>query len=184
MENIKYIHKVSILREDIVVEEDSMEAVPLKLSGNLMLVLYLYDFISDGYKILCLEDITECKKKELDKFHNYILQQQGVINNIDRIENLNIDSWKNVFCYMHDNEVMLDISLEKTESGRNFFVGKVEEVNDDNIMFREFTTLGIKKNKRKRLFYNDITLVSFGNKYSEMLDKYGTEYADYAGKKV
>lgn len=178
MENIKqYIDgslEIGIWREKI--DDDLISAIPLKRSNDLLLILYLYDFMLDGYKVLSMKDITEIQREESDKFQDYIIQRQGIIKNVDRLEKVNIDSWNDVFRFLHEKDKMLDISLERIENKRNFFVGKVDEIYDNFMMFREVTTLGIFKERRKKIYYEDITMISFGNKYSEMLDKYADEY--------
>lgn len=178
MENIKqYIDgslEIGIWREKI--DDDLISAIPLKRSNDLLLILYLYDFMLDGYKVLSMKDITEIQREESDKFQDYIIQRQGIIKNVDRLEKANIDSWNNIFRFLHEKDKMLDISLEGIENKRNFFVGKVDEICDNYMMFREVTTLGIFKERRKKIYYEDITMISFGNKYSEMLDKYADEY--------
>ena len=180
MKNIKrYIDdalQVSISSK--VMDDDEISAIPLKISDDLLCIMYIFDFVCDGYKVLRIKDITELKRDEVDEFHDYIINKQGIIRDVDRLDNLNVDSWNTVFDYLCDNEIMLDISLEAKEIGKNFFVGKVEKVNDNNIMLREVDAFGEYKKKSKRIYYDDITMISFGNRYSEMLDKYGEKYAD------
>lgn len=178
MKNIsKYIDdslEISIWREEI--DEDLISAIPLKYSKDLLLISYLYDFNFDGYKVLCVKDITEIQRNQINEFHDYIIQRQRLKNTANRFEDIKIDGWHDVFQSLSANDVMLDISLERVINKSDFFVGKVDEIYDDAIMFREVNPLGIYKKRRKRIFYEDITMVSFGNHYSEMLDRYGKEY--------
>lgn len=136
-----------------------------------MLIAYLYDFMFDGYKVLRLKDITNLRRDEVDEFHYYIIQQQGMLNDLNRLEGAKIDSWSAVFGYLRNRGQMIDISLEKVEDQRNFFVGKVEEVQGAYLLFREVTVLGVPKRRRKKIYYKDITMISFGNRYAEMLDQ-------------
>lgn len=173
-EYIKDFSQIYIYRDDI--DDDGIAGIPLKINNDFLLILYLYDFVFDGYKVLTLDDITEWRGNQIEEFHDYILAQEGTVKNADRLENLNIDSWKNIFGFLQNHQKMIDISLEREEEKRNFFVGKVDEVFEDSIMLREISVTGEYKNRRKRIYYKDITLISFGNRYSEMLDKYGDEY--------
>lgn len=178
MENIEqYIdHQSEITIKREAVDDEPISAIPVKVSSRLLLIYYIYDFTFDGCKVLSVEDISEIQREEIDRFHSYIIQREGIVQGADVYGDMDIDTWQGVFRYLHEYGKMLDISLERIVDKQNFFVGKVDAIFDDHILLREVTALGVFKNGRKKIYYNDITMVSFANKYSEMLDKYGREY--------
>ena len=48
--------QVTIEREDV--DDEPITAIPIMISQELLLIHYLYDFYIDGYKVLCIPDIT------------------------------------------------------------------------------------------------------------------------------
>ena len=57
----------------------------------------------------------------------------------------------------------------------SFFVGKVKVVGKKHLVLLEIDGLGIYKKEVTKIFYSNITLVSYGNRYSEFHNKY-SEY--------
>lgn len=149
-----------------------MAAIPVKISKKLLLVHYLFDFYVDGFKVMCLSDITNIRRNEIEIFHDEIIWQEGLLETW-YVPEVSMDGWKEFFASIMKMDKMMDISLERKEKGRSFFVGKVIKVKKKYIQFLEIDVYGDYKDKTTRICYKDITLVSFGNRYSEMYDKYG-----------
>lgn len=85
------------------------------------------------------------------------------------------------FQYNDERKKLIDISLEKVEDETTFFVGKIKSARKDFLELQEVDALGNYKHRITKLYYKDITLVSFANRYSELLDKYSQQKARYAG---
>lgn len=161
--------QVSIEREEV--DDEPITAIPIKISQQLLLIHYLYDFYLDGYKVLCISDITKIKRGEIEEFHDEIIYKEGVLNLLCTPK-VSISSWNDFFRTMMKENKLIDISLEKVEDETTFFVGKIKSARKDFLELQEVDALGNYKHKITKLYYKDITLVSFGNRYSELLDKY------------
>lgn len=168
-EFVKERRQVHIEREDI--DDEAVTAIPLKVGNQLALVQYLYDFSMDGYKVLCLEDFTEIKRGRIEEFHDRIFREEGMLDAVC-VPEVSIDSWMSFFASMCEQNRMLDISLERLRSEETFFVGKVKLVQGDSLELWEIDALGNYESEPATIYYKDITMVSFGNRYSEFLDKY------------
>lgn len=168
---VKERRQVYIERDDI--DDEPITLIPLKVSNQLVLVQYLYDFAMDGYKVLCLEDITAIQRGKIEEFHDRIFQEEGMLDAM-RVPNVSMDSWMSFFANMYEEKRMLDISQERIQSEMTFFVGKVKLVEGDSLELLEIDALGNYKSEPTKIYYKDITMVSFGNRYSEFLDKYSS----------
>ena len=166
---VKERRQVCIERDDI--DDEPITAIPLKVSNQLVLIQYLYDFAVDGYKVLCMEDITAIQRGKVEEFHDRIFQEEGMLDAVS-VPGASIDSWMCFFANMFEEKRMLDISLERLRSEAAFFVGKVKMVEGDSLELLEIDALGNYGSEPTKIYYKDITMVSFGNRYSEFLNKY------------
>lgn len=161
--------QVSIEREEV--DDEPITAIPIMVSQQLLLIHYLYDFYLDGFKVLCISDITNVKRGELEEFHDEIIYKEGILSLL-YTPKVSISSWNDFFRTMMKENKLIDISLEKVQDGTTFFVGKIKSTQKAFLELQEVDALGYYKHETTKLYYKDITLVSFGNKYSELLDKY------------
>lgn len=181
---IKKQSQISIERK--AVDDEPITAIPIAMSKKLLLIHYLYDFQFDGFKVLTMKDISRVKRGKVEKFHDKILKKEKIKKSVS--PDVKVDSWRDFFHSITKENKLIDISLERKTPGseQTFFVGKVVSVNKKSINLLEISTLGIYDPKRKKyrfkLFeggtkikFKDITAVSFGNRYSEVLDKFSKE---------
>ena len=138
---------------------------------HIRIILYPVRSYLDGYKVLCISDITKIKRGEIEKFHDEIIYKEGILDLLCTPK-ISISSWNVFFSTMMKENKLIDISLEKVQDETTFFVGKIKSARKDYLELQEVDALGNYKHKITKLYYKDITLVSFGNRYSELLDKY------------
>ena len=181
---IKKQSQISIEREAI--DDEPITAIPIAMSKKLLLIHYLYDFQFDGFKVLTMKDISRVKRGKVEKFHDKILKKEKIKKSVS--PDVKVDSWRDFFHSIARENKLIDISLERKTPGfeQTFFVGKVVSVNKKSINLLEISTLGKYDKKRKKyrfkLFergtkikFKDITAVSYGNRYSEVLDRFSEE---------
>jgi len=73
---------------------------------------------------------------------------------------------------MFDKRKMIDISLERVNKGRTFFVGKIVSVKKEYLEILEVDIVGNWYKDVAQIFCDNITLVSFANRYCEILNQY------------
>ena len=166
---IKQKKQVSIERAEI--DDEPIAAIPVKASEQLLLLHYLYDFYLDGFKVLRMADITDIVRGDVEIFHDEIISKEGMTDLLCTPD-ISIDSWKIFFNVISKEDRLIDISLEEMDDGTSFFVGKVSRAEQEFLELVEIDALGNYHEQATRISYQDITLVSFGNRYSELLDKY------------
>ena len=165
--DIKEGEVISIEREEL--DDYDMELIPQMIGENLLLASYVYDFEVDGFKVMNKRDITKIERGEIEKFHEFILDKEGIKKKVN--VQITIDSWYTFFSSMSRKEI-IDISLEREQSKENFFVGKIENVFQEAFELLKIDATG-KKVNIITILYSEITLVSFQNRYSMFLKKYG-----------
>ena len=177
-ENDKKIIKECILAKNIIhieredIDYHVLEAVPIDMNNKFLLIQYIYDFYFDGFKLVCLSDITSINRGETEKFHDKIVKEERNTINAENLVNVNIKNWKSFFQFIFETEKMIDISLERKEEGRTFFVGKVVSVSESSLEFLEVYPAGAWYKDTTSISYEDITMVSFNSNFCNMLGKY------------
>jgi len=162
--------QISIEREEI--DDESLSTIPIAVSDQLLIVEYLYDFNFDGFKVLCMNDISKIKRGKVEEFHDKILISEGLIVKEELMSDIKTNTWFDFFESMLDKRKMIDISLERVNKGRTFFVGKIVSVKKEYLEILEVDIVGNWYKDVTQIFYENITLVSFANRYCEILNKY------------
>ena len=169
-ECIKAKNIMHIERENI--DYHVLEAIPVDMNNKFLLIQYIYDFYYDGFKLICLDDITSIKRGEIEKFHDKIVEEEEKTINIKDLVNVDIKEWKPFFQSIFETGKMIDIYLERKEEGRTFFVGKVVSVSESHLELLEIYPAGDWYKDTTSISYKDITMVSFNNNFCNMLEKY------------
>jgi len=167
--DIKLEKQISIKRD--VIDENSLDIVPILLTEDFLLAHYVYDFLVDGYKAIAMKGITRIRRDDIEEYHSSILRKEGIIHKENNIARDEIKNWETFFRFLKNEKLIVDISLEKPEND-SFFVGMITKVGKDSLKILEINPLGRWKEESKKICYSDITLVSFGNNYSKMMLKY------------
>jgi len=161
---------IHIEREDI--DYHVLEAIPIDINSKFLLFQYIYDFYFDGFKLICLDDITSIERGEIEKFHDKVVKEEEKTINAEEVSNINIKDWKSFFQSIFEIGKMIDISLEWKEKGRAFFVGKVVSVSESSLELLEVYPEGTWYKETTSISYEDITMVSFNSNFCNMLGKY------------
>lgn len=151
------------------IEEYKKSGKPIIFNNNFLLIYYEYDFDFDGFEILKLSDITDIKYENIDVFIGNILRNENIMPTSYNLEDLNMDSFKNIFQYFFNANENIIIECEKISE---FNIGKILKIYDDHIMFLNFDGEGTWYKDPLAIYYEDITLISFRNRYVKYMSKY------------
>lgn len=160
--------QISIERNEI--DDNAITAIPISESEKLLLIEYIYDFNMDGFKVILIDTITSVVRSEVEIFHDKIFKEEGIKSEFDNISDLPIHNWYVLFGAVMHTEKVIDISLGKTEDA--FYVGRIIHVNDTFIEFQEISPTGEWDKDTVLIYYDDIIMASFQNRYSQILAKY------------
>ncbi len=175
---MKKIDKISILNEalkkelvcNIIFNYDAVyfNLLPLSISDKFVLSAEEDDFIIDGFCIRKISDIKKIRQKE-----NIIAKILKNEVEIPKAPNVNIESWYNVFSdlFKIGKNVIIEIeSLNDKEC--EFNIGKIISVGKNYVLFRHFDAEGIWEEDSFRIFFSEITSVTFESRYVSIFSKY------------
>ena len=133
---------------------DDISGVPVKYNEKYIMVNIYEDFQFDGF---CIFDITEIEN---------IYQSKA--------ENINIENFINVFNYFKDNEENIIVECgEYDDEDYSFSIGKVEKVTEKYIEIKYFDYMAKwDEDEFDMVYYDDISVVSFGKRYIKYMSKY------------
>lgn len=169
--------KVAIQQKQIVrfarrdIDSDYIYGIPLLLQKELVLVQFICDFTIDGYKILCLRDITEVYCSEEEIVYKKIMEQEGIFKEavISQIENF--INWKGLFEFLKKKYRAVIIECEELGE-EDFYIGRVVEATETEVKILYYDTMYRWNEVPDIIRYDSITLVSFGDRYSTISSKY------------
>lgn len=162
-------HKIVITRDKI--DTAPLYGIPLMLEENILLIQYLYDYQLDGYMILRIKDITSVRSDERERFSEYILQQEGLYDKIQKPMLTTLRSWRAIFEELKESEKNILLEFEDIEEGE-IFIGRIIEVNRDSLEMLCFDAMGRWDNDTTVIAYKDITTVKLDDRYTTVLSKY------------
>lgn len=142
---------------------------PIAFSDKFVIICYEYDFQFDGFEIIRLEDITNIYYDDIDKFINYIFTKENIQPSNEDTFNFSIHSYKDIMqFFLNENE---NIIIECEKCGE-FYIGKIIEVFEEYVCFLGFDAEGNWDEEPSNILYNDITSISFRNRYLIYMSKY------------
>ena len=87
------------------------------------------------------------------------------------IQTINISSWYSLFKEIKKEQRIVIVESErKTDS--DFYIGRIEMVEDNNLKLLCFDPAGIWDNEASIICYTNITCVTFQDRYSTYMGKY------------
>lgn len=137
------------------------------ISDQLMLGAEEDDFLLDGFQIRRLADLRRVEIK--DDLCVRINVENGLLCGVER-PTIDLSSWKSVFeSFPHD--LMLIVQNESAGRRGFFYLGYITRVDQTYIVFSSFDADG-RRTDGIHIFYDAITSVTFGDRYSATWQKY------------
>lgn len=149
----------------------TIDCVPLLMGKDMILVQYLYDYMIDGYRIIRMSDITSIHHNDVDRFSKEILMKEKILDKIKSSPINNIDNFNNIFQQLRKIGKNIVIEIETMDS-TDLYIGQIKEVYDDSVLFWNFDGLGKWDEAPARIYFHDITVIIFDDRYSTIISKY------------
>jgi hypothetical protein len=153
------------------IDKNPIDCFPLIMSQDLLLVQYIYDFELDGYKLVRIKDMTSIISGKSERFSEFILKEEGILNQIKIPSFPILDKWVNVFRNLKSLEQNIIVECESTESNI-FYIGKIVQVMKSSLLLLYFNELGEWDKEPTKIIFKDITSVSFDTRYINIISKY------------
>ena len=154
------------IRVNFKYDESYYYFLPFAVNDDFFYAAEETDFILNGYNIRRIKDIDFTSERE--DICNEILKSEGLLENIE-YPKVDISSWKSIFTDLKN--IGKNIIIEDEYEGF-FYIGRIEEVEDNNIIFKYFDADGVWQEQLEIINYNEITSVTFNSRYVEVFSNY------------
>lgn len=168
-QNIDTLHEVKIKRSKI--DSEDLNAIPLGVGKNLVLIQDLYDFDLDGYTIVRIKDITSIVISKSQQFSQNILKEEGILDQIRKPSINSLDNWENVLNELSIQNKNIIVECEDIEYSK-FFIGKIIAIDKKYLYLLYFNGAGEWDKEPTEILLKDITSLSFDSKYINVISKY------------
>lgn len=152
------------------VDTFSMYGFPFDMSEELIMIEFVYDFRGDGFKVIRKKDVTGVYCTEAEQFLEKVIKSEKTCFNEEKPD-VGIDSMRTLLCDLKNKGALVTIECEDFEENI-IVIGKITGVGEKDITMRTFDGRGVWDSDEARVYIDDITCVSIGNSYVNIISKY------------
>lgn len=163
--------KQLVMFERKMVDPNRKYGLLLDISSELVLLHYEYDFELDGYKIIRRRDITRLTRRDIERFHDKLLEYEGVRQHAGMRYSVDLTDWHSVLSSLQKSGLYVSLEHEPDQT-YIYLVGKILRVHPKSVTMLGFDPLCDWHDAPTKISYTDITCISFSNRYIAMLSKY------------
>jgi len=161
---------VKLLR-DVTDGEADIYGYIVSMNSDFMLVHNENEFQLDGYSILQKSDFDFIRYNEYDETIQIINEGQGVSKKVGIKKPIKLKSWKTIFSDLKKRGMHVTIECEYLNEPA-FYIGPLAKVGDKSVEITYYDGTGKLDSKPSKVKYKDISLVKFGQRYTEVFKKY------------
>lgn len=155
------------------IDVNTMYGFLVELSGELAVLSFVYDFILDGYKIIRTCDVTDVMYTESERFfEEIVLKENGEAK--PQPTGFAIETMYMLCKDLMRRGVYVTVECEGFEENV-LYIGKIEKVTEKELSLRIFDAMGIWEKEPVCVPLEDVTCISVGNHYVNVLSKYLSE---------
>lgn len=139
--------------------------------GDFLLICHAGDFLLDGYVVILKSQV---KKIELGKFERTlrkIFKAEGILNNLPPLLPIDLGSWQQIFNSLKKHDYHAQVECEQFVN-TYFDIGAVMRANKDFVRIQKYNANGEIYAEPAEIPYEEITTLSFLNRYSVIFRKY------------
>ena len=159
-----------IKREKI--DDCSLFCIPQKMSKDLLLLSYTYDFQFDGYQIIRTRDITFVRREETEEHSEMIFEKEKIFQPYSCVMQIEIDSFYTIFQQLVNQNIIIECENKEDPA---FFIGEIMHVTNDSVDIWNFDGVGEWDEFPTTVNYADITCLTLESKYLNLMSKYTSE---------
>lgn len=146
----------------------------LDKSSDFILFQETDEFRILGYQIIPIETIKHVRYNKNDKTYERILNEEGLLKDVKLKYQINLTDWISICTDIKKTELLIISECEHPKL--NYFcIGRLEQVNKKSISIRYFNAQGILDKKNTKHKFENITKLSFDDRYANVYAKYLTE---------
>jgi hypothetical protein len=146
----------------------------LNKSSDFILFQETDEFRILGYQVIPIQTIKHVRYNKNDKTIERILKEEGLLNEVKAKYEVDLTDWNSI---VKDIKATgLTIISECEHPKLDFFcIGHLKRINKKSISIRYFNAQGIMDKKNTKHNFEDITKLSFDDRYANVFSKYVTE---------
>lgn len=146
-------------------------AFPLRLEDDLVLVRSLQDFTVNGFAVMRLQDITQVRSTDAERFFASVLRAEGELDRAPAAKPVPLRSWRSVLeaVRLHYRHAIIEC---ESADGLGFYLGELAGVDGDDATLRYIQVNGTRETALTRVPMDDITLVRFDERYVNLFGRY------------
>ena len=145
----------------------------LDLSPTLVLIHSESDFLLDGYSVLRTPDITAVRSGKYERFLERMMREEGLIDEVGIDKSLDLTDWRSLLLGLKQlgRNVIIECEIGDEEKDE-FYIGRIERVNQATVSLRHFDALGRWDVAPTRIRIATITNVRFADRYTETFSRH------------
>ena len=159
-------------------DDNYTSAIVLDVNDDFVVLQEFFEFKDITKSILPISSIQSLRRNKNDKYHQTILEGEGLIKIEEKVKNsfqMDISSWKSISRTLKVSKITIIIDCERSKD--DFFgIGEVKNVNKDSVEIRYFDAQGVLDETNTRFPYEMITKLSFDSQYANIFSKYTREF--------
>lgn len=149
------------------VEDEKILGYVLMLSEKLILLNYAYDFELDGYKIIRIKDVTDIKNMA---FLEAVYEKENLLPSMPT-QISDVSNMRSVLQQLKERGTITILECELSEYN-TFLIGKIESIEKNTVRIKDFDGECVLDQESTEVAIKDITMISFGDRYSTVMGKY------------
>ena len=143
-------------------------------SSDFILLQETDEFRILGYQIIPINTIKHVRYNKNDKTYERILKEEGLLSDVKAKYEIDLTDWNSIATDVKKTE--LTVISECEHPKLNYFcIGQIKRINKKSISIRYFNAQGILDKKNRKHKFEDITKLSFDDRYANVFSKYLTE---------
>lgn len=153
--------------------------IPLHMSEKLVLVAPYTDFQPDGFEVIRLRDISNVRLGEQAAFHEQVMHAEGVLSGLFPPP-VSLESFSALLMDLFALGEPVAVSGKQNV----LLLGVIERAGKKKLRVRYIDGEGHVDEDPTRFAYDDITSVSFGNRYLKLVVQYAAGMPDAPGERT
>lgn len=140
-------------------------------SNNFVVIQETDDFKLMGFNVLPLKDFKTIRYNNNDRYYDKIMSLENQKNDIGIKTKIELTEWKTIFNSLRKAKKNIIIECENPEID-SFIIGPIKRITDKNVYIQYFNALGYLDEKYTKIEYENISKITFDDRYIEIFSKY------------
>ncbi|MCW8139791.1 MAG: hypothetical protein KIT58_12910 [Planctomycetota bacterium] len=142
--------------------------------GRTLVVLEQYhDFYCEGHRVLALEGIESVRADAHERHFERILRVERLRPRRRSVPARALEGWPGLLAWLRRRGDNVIIQCEEPDaSNAAFYIGRVERVDDHEVLFNGFDPIGRWATGPDHIAVREITSVEFGTPYIELMSRH------------